>query len=362
MPRQAKRSASDAQLDESSLSCDGAPLSAYAKKVPEVRRGGDPAKHEQAVLRRRSFVKIVDILSKRPEHILETLAHLENQEVKAKEEKSDKNDYFLPQYTKLWRISHNWWASWLVANSNGALTAEMMHSMTLHNPKVPQMVAFFLCQLAPGDVLPKILLNKKIASRVFAKRARDLGRWPFVAGSLNRDGSISWARLGPYELSWKEGLSSAIKHKPSGLTVAVPPDGVFRIDAEISNPHLDCVAAAKGRIQALPLWKYFDAGVGPNQHKLDSEGKILQEMGKQFELQIQCQVAQLQRGDVQEDPTLMAERNLEEKLQVLARARQMLANRRAPLTVPAAPTAPALLDAMAEGAALALDDAPAAGA
>lgn len=207
--------------------------------------------------------------------------------MKAKEGDLDNNDYFSPQYTNLWRISHNWRASWFAANSNGALTVEMEYDYS-HTIKGAHMPRF------PGANrlrwhFAEDLVEQNIASWVFSKHARDLGRWGFVADDLNQDGSTSWARLGLYELSWRKGSASAIKHMPSGLTGAVPPDGVSHIEAAIWSPHLDCVAAANGRIQDVPLWKDFDVSVGRNEHSSDPEANILQEMGNQLELQIQCQ-------------------------------------------------------------------------
>lgn len=160
----------------------GGALHPYAQKAPQVKRGGDAAKHEQAVLRRRALVKIVDFLSKKPEHCLEVLAHIENLDVKAEPQKQqlEKPDLFSPQYTRLWRLPVAWWASWLVAHCD-FLTSDLMMKVTAKSVKAPQMLAFFLCQLTGEDIFPKVLLDKKVASRTFACRARTLNRLGVLA-------------------------------------------------------------------------------------------------------------------------------------------------------------------------------------
>lgn len=215
-----------------------------------------------------------------------------------------------------------------------------MMKITTKSHKAPQMLAFYVCQLTGEDMFPKVLLDKKVASRTVACRARSLNRWGFVRKAIDGEGNISWPTLGPYSITWRGEWASTVTHLPSDICIEVPPDGVFRIDAEITNPHLDTLASAKGRMVSLPLAGYFPADKGPNEHRLDAAGKTLAALGEKMAKQLQMQMLQVARGAVVEDAKLVPDTNYEKKVAALAKARVMLANSRAPFALPAAPPPP----------------------
>lgn len=113
---------------------------------------------------------------------------------------------------------------------------------------------------------------------------------------------------------------------------------------------MDTVASAKGRLVSLPLAGYFPDNKGPNEHRLDSAGKQLTDLGEKVAKQLQMQMVQVSRGAVVEDTSLMPDVNYEKKVAALARARVMLANSRAPFSLSVALVPPAIQDVCTDNA------------
>ena len=185
---------------------------------------------------------------------------------------------------------------------------------------------FFLLQFGPNDVLPKILLDKHLASRVFTHRANTLGRLDELLQHISPRGDIDWKELGPFRIQWEGQMVAKIEHI-GGEVVDVPADALFSRAAEIKHVHLDCGAVVVGRIAELPLCNYFLPGTGPFKHALDSGGKILQEMAEKMLKQRDAQEGQVEKGVVTEDKGILPDAHAEKRLAALQKARLMLKNR-----------------------------------
>ena len=231
------------------------------------------------------------------------------------------------QYKQMWRIPASWWACWLVMYANGRICHAMIERMTHKDHNAVKQVVFFLLQILPRDILPKAMLDKHVASRVFTHRANQLGRLDRLLEHMSKDGStVDWRSLGPFIVHFRDGFACTIDHI-SGDVAQVPPDAVFSQAAEVQDAHLDCLASVLGRVAPLPLCKYFDNKMGPHRHALDADGKVLGELAAKFSKQRDMQAQQVEKGHVHEDPGVLPDVHAEKRLAALQAARVMLKNR-----------------------------------
>eukprot|EP00971_Amphidinium_carterae_P279446 5547459-Amphidinium_carterae.1 len=116
------------------------------------------------------------------------------------------------------------WVMQFLKSRCGALTDAMLSSMELKDPENVMLLFQFETQVMAWQKLPSIITDAEIASRVFTKRAQEVGSrlGRFVAnGSIQSNGDLQWQRHGCYSLEMVGGKCTRVHHI-SGSVVTVP--------------------------------------------------------------------------------------------------------------------------------------------
>lgn len=193
-PSPAKRaSASISELSE---------LTPYAKKLPKVRTSSSTAEARQAEIAHGALQKIVAILQKRSDLVLDVLGDLElkigeNKAPNLEEEEFD-------NVSTLLKLPSQWWAGWLQSSSGCKLTDSLLAQMLVQDSNCIENIVKFSTQLIGSTaVLPKSLKICKLAARIFDEQSRTLGSplssvW--VENHVAKNRTINWGKGGWHAL------------------------------------------------------------------------------------------------------------------------------------------------------------------
>lgn len=100
--------------DDERMSFDGKELSPLAKRVPMVKETGNKAFDNNNKLSRKSMVKIIDAMCKRPKVVMPLLAYLESEDLEAEVPDIVDSEAWKGGYKQIDRIPKGWVSSWLL--------------------------------------------------------------------------------------------------------------------------------------------------------------------------------------------------------------------------------------------------------
>lgn len=173
-------------------------LTAFAKKLPKRKCGTSAADARALEVAHVAMQKVISILQKKPEWVLDVLGELELK-MHTKTTVQDEEKRFDDQVTTLTKLPTQWWAGWLQNLSGCKLTDDLLAKMLVQDSACIDKLVRFATQLAPGTVLPQSLNVCKLAARAFDERSRSLGS-PFssvwVTNHIAKDATISWGKGG----------------------------------------------------------------------------------------------------------------------------------------------------------------------
>jgi hypothetical protein len=248
----------------------------------------------------------LDFLMKYPESSPDVAMYIEQMVLKLNADAQADGDRFCEKYNRIWRIPPAWWHAWLATNDK-RMTKTVLDLIHNHNPQALRYVGYFVTGLCGNDVLPKELLCKAVASRVFAilssERGDRIGR---VLAHTNKDtGEIDWSKCGPYHIVFDQnGVATSITHE-TGVTVPVSRSSSFYNDWKVEEPYADHAACVKGPMKAsYPLAGFFPLGQGLPGESLPSRTQGGPHIGRPWSLR-----AGLRITDQQKFPSSARERN-----------------------------------------------------
>lgn len=311
--------------------CDAAPLHAFARKVPALRKCADATINQRRTLQRNAQVKIVDAIMKYPEMSLEVWGTVEAQlKLRAQAEQQD-TEKWNEQYKKLAKLPTYWMASWLITRSAGSVTPEQFELVV--KSKGEQFVRelfFYVSQTSATDNLPAECRDKLVCAKVFHARADQVGdRFKCVIDSgLFEGANVSWPDFGPYQVVWDGDRAKAINHS-SGDSIEINGEGEFTNKYTMHVAWSDTDAYVKGKMAKFYMRDYFGPNEGPHKTKLPATG--LQDLAVKVSSTVQKAKEELVADAVIEDHAVLPDKTLVKRQAALARARQMLANKRAKL-------------------------------
>ena len=206
-------------------------------------------------------------------------------------------------------------------------------------------IMVFLTGLSGSCELPKELLNKQVACRVFQLLAMNLNRFEMLARAVNSGtGTLDVKKLCVYGIEWddEDDTSKVLIHLPSGVRVEVAKGDRFGKNYKIADPCSDRDAMAVGPFhkkgQGIFLHAFFKDGTGPHVAMVPLEAKgRLAGMAETADTELNLQLEQARKGSFQgRDQEVPAdEAKLEKKRKALAQARAAIKAKKARVEVDA---------------------------
>lgn len=208
--------------------CDGKPLTAYAKKCPQLKVSKADSSRTiiVATLRREHMRLIVDQAQKHPIHIQNLYIVFFSGDFATA---SEGNEYTEPTwggpYTFVGKISKSWMACWFLQRyGKDGLKASTLGAMdTIDDEQVKCLFCYDL-QLQPTTSFPTSLTTAGLAKDTF-------DRLSDVAGSRLRalmkkvdlsKGKVDYLSAGCYKLEWADEKATAVTHIQSGEKCVIP--------------------------------------------------------------------------------------------------------------------------------------------
>lgn len=312
-----------------SESCDGRELHSFAKKTPAVRKSTDPHLFQKRTLQRGCQVKAIDALMKHPDMAFEAWSLIEDCMRKATSG-APPTDRWNDQYKKLGKLPTYWMASWMITKAGGRLTTEQLEDMTHKRGEAFIRECFwFVTQCGPADALPEKMLDKLICAKVFNQRHDGLGGrlHKLVQSGIFEGKDLSWTDVGPYTIEWDGQRAKSITHISGAVAAIEGGEAEFTTKFSIHCAHSDYDCYVKGRMAKYYLRQYFDESEGPFRTMLRPD--TLLTLAEQTGSAIDKVKTDLCMDIVKDDPSVLPDQNLLKRQAALARARQMLANKKA---------------------------------
>lgn len=183
----------------------GLDLVPLARRVPKPRRTGDLDKDNSAELQYVGFQKLITLLTRRPDLILETLGRIECKiNNAATADTGSGSDFFGKEVVSISRVPADWMASWCQQQAGAALDDGTMIKMLKAEPQTVERLATFSLQLPRSLALPQEARAKKVLARLLDERSKTLGcrlnrAW---VKNVKGDGRIDWATGGCLCVVW----------------------------------------------------------------------------------------------------------------------------------------------------------------
>lgn len=143
--------------------------------------------------------------------------------------------------------------------------------------------------------------EKHIASRVFSKRCREIGRLVRVMLAVKKTGVVHWVAAGPYEVQFDDiGRAETIKHVSTDAGVALNSQVSFTKACVMKVPNSDLEAHVVGpdNMGTFNLSSHFSIGLGPHTVAVAKDGSSLDGMAIVVKRQLAVQEDQVSKGRV----------------------------------------------------------------
>lgn len=252
-------------------------LDPLALKVPEPKSTGDTDQDTRNQVHRDTFVAIVDMLCKQPSLRLPALGFLRVEEKARKKCEAERvpEPPFPKSFTTLAKLPADWYCSWIVHESQGLCTKDMLTDIQLRDPDALRRIFDFLTVTTVSTAWPLAAHDRAVLQRMFSHRATDVGDrirgW--FQRALRPDGSVDWQEGGPYTIEFDpisrraiavRHISGARKEMPSHILV----DGTF----ELEYGWCDARAQLVKRPTAIKLLDLFpETDRPPRSHVLEKK-------------------------------------------------------------------------------------------
>lgn len=250
-----------------------------ARRIPHAKRGKTNSETNENEVRRRSLVKIVDFLVKHEEYAPTLWELISSGTLKLPGDEKPQH-HFESAPKSLCKVCKTFKAQWLISNSSGRLTAELIATHDAGDEDWINDVTCMFLKMTGTETLGDDCVDKQILNEALAVRYRDLGgesigEW--VQRALRGSSPVDWSIADAFILRWGEGGKlKEIVHRRSKLVGSVPADLNIGRAYKLENPAFEGRATLKyGELRKFALLDFFpkSAEHGPHSKALDKKGK-----------------------------------------------------------------------------------------
>jgi hypothetical protein len=324
-----------------SSSCDNQPLSALAKKIPQIKRSGDLGIDTRKAIERDAMVRIVDKLSKYPAYILPMHGVMMSQDFCS--ESSASQQEWTGNYKCVGKLPKGWIAEFLLARAcelglQEKLNTEVLQKVEGNSSHGLWFLFCFDMQMNQHISFPSPCHDKFVASQAFKERGVLVGNRlrKLVEGGIKSDGSLDFSTGGCFTLQFDDNKCTTVTHV-NGEVAVVPEHVVITKKFTLHDNFLDTLARVELSPSKYQLADFFPDTAVFKGHILDKKATAFKEIAANIAKQMETTSATIAQGTVQVSASVLgvaaAKRSAENLLKARSKLQQKKETRKTTMTI-----------------------------
>ena len=189
-------------------------LHPLAKKVPQVKKRGDPVENVALCQIREAQVTIIQTIMTETEFAVPLLGFLMCQKKRKAMNSAPEDSPFPDSYCTFLRLPTYWMSAHIVSVTCGAITLEDLEGFTKVNNLAVRAIFHYAHSTHDSDYWPRSMLVKSVLSTKFRLRYLQCGERlsKFKERFLKSDGSLDMVKMCPYTWEYSGEKVSKLTH------------------------------------------------------------------------------------------------------------------------------------------------------
>ena len=235
-------------------------LSPLAKRIPGVKKGGDPKEFRRKELCRKSLVRIVDYLVKHEDQCPEIWSMITTDVISVEQHKPIEL-FFADPPKCVNKTDPLFRAQWIVDNSEGTIQMADIRHLHAGDEQFIEDVTNMFCKWSGNEPLSKECQERRVLCKVMTLRYEDVGCLTISAWWqlcwVPSTKTINWMLGGCYQLKFDDAVVIGATHRSGKQVEVVPTDTLITDKFVIENSCSEMNATAVLKASRVKLCDLF---------------------------------------------------------------------------------------------------------